>query len=81
MADSYFDIHNLAGIDFINSFHKVHGIIITEEIYLKNIQKIKKFTDLSLAIDSDNLPWCAEDIIKLNAIDYVVIKGKFKESV
>lgn len=80
MADSYFDIHNLAGIDFINSFHKVHGIIITEEIYLKNIQKIKKFTDLSLAIDSDNLPWCAEDIIKLNAIDYVVIKGKFKDS-
>ena len=41
MADSYFDIHNLAGIDFINSFHKVHGIIITEEIYLKNISKIK----------------------------------------
>ncbi|MBP3821753.1 U32 family peptidase [bacterium] len=80
MADSYFDIHNLAGIDFINSFHKVHGIIITEEIYLKNISKIKKYTDLSLAVDSDNLPWCAEDIIKLKAIDYVVIKGKFNTS-
>ena len=80
MADSYFDIHNLAGIDFINSFHKVHGLIITEEIYLKNISKIKKFTKLSLAVDSDNLPWCAEDLIKLNAIDYVVIKGKFKTS-
>jgi len=80
MADSYFDIHNLAGIDFINSFHKVHGLIITEEIYLKNISKIKKFTKLSLAVDSDNLPWCAEDLIKLDAIDYVVIKGKFKTS-
>lgn len=80
MADSYFDIHNLAGIDFINSFHKVHGLIITEEIYLKNISKIKQFTKLSLAVDSDNLPWCAEDLIKLNAIDYVVIKGKFKTS-
>ena len=80
MADSYFDIHNLSGIDFINSFHKVYGIIITEEIYLKNISKIKKFTDLSLAVDSDNLPWCAEDLLKLNAIDYVVIKGKFGTS-
>lgn len=80
MADSYFDIHNLSGIDFINSFHKVHGIIITEEIYLKNISKIKQFTKLSLAVDSDNLPWCAEDLIKLNAIDYVVIKGKFSTS-
>ena len=80
IADSYFDIHNLSGIDFINSFHKVNGIIITEEIYLKNIAKIKKFTKLPLAIDSDNLPWCAEDIIKLKAIDSVVIKGKFQTS-
>ncbi len=80
IADSYFDIHNLAGIDFINSFHKVTGLIITEEIYLKNILKIKKYTRLPLAIDSDNLPWCAEDIIKLKAIDSVVIKGKFKSS-
>lgn len=80
MADSYFDLHNLAGIDFMNSFHKIDGFIITEEIYLKNIAKIKKYTNLPLAVDSDNLPWCAEDLIKLNAIDYVVIKGKFKTS-
>ncbi len=80
IVDSYFDIHNLSGIDFINSFHKVNGVIITEEIYMKNIAKIKKYTNLPLAIDSDNLPWCAEDIIKLNAIDHVVIKGKFASS-
>ncbi len=80
IVDSYFDIHNLSGIDFMNSFHKVNGIIITEEIYLKNIAKIKKFTKLPLAIDSDNLPWCAEDIIKLKAIDNVIIKGKFQSS-
>ncbi len=80
IADSYFDIHNLAGIDFINSFHKVDGIIITEEIYMKNIAKIKKYTKLPLAIDSDNLPWCAEDIKKIKAIDNVVIKGKFANS-
>ncbi len=80
IADSYFDIHNLAGIDFINSFHKVDGIIITEEIYMKNIAKIKKYTKLPLAIDSDNLPWCAEDIKKTKAIDNVVIKGKFANS-
>lgn len=80
IVDSYFDIHNLSGIDFMNSFHKVNGIIITEEIYLKNIAKIKQFTKLPLAIDSDNLPWCAEDIVKLKAIDSVIIKGKFQSS-
>lgn len=80
IIDSYFDIHNLAGIDFVNMFHKVDRVIITEEIYLKNIAKIKKYQNISLAIDSDNLPWCAEDIKKLNAIDAVVIKGKFATS-
>lgn len=80
IADSYFDIHNLSGIDFINNFHKVDEIIITEEIYMKNIAKIKKYTKLPLAIDSDNLPFCAEDIKKLKAIDRVIIKGKFSSS-
>ena len=80
IVDSYFDIHNLAGIDFINNFHKVDEIIITEEIYMKNIAKIKQYTKLPLAIDSENLPYCAEDIKKLNAIDSVVIKGKFNNS-
>lgn len=80
IIDSYFDIHNLAGIDFVNTFHKIDEVIITEEIYMKNIAKIKKYTNLSLAIDSDNLPWCAEDIKKLKAIDNVVIKGKFASS-
>ena len=80
IADSYFDIHNLSGIDFVNNFHKVNRIIITEEIYMKNIAKIKKYTNLNLSIDTDNLPWCAEDIKKTNAIDSVVIKGKFANS-
>lgn len=80
IVDSYFDIHNLSGIDFINTFHKVDEVIITEEIYIKNIAKIKKYTNLPLAIDSDNLPWCAEDMKKLKAIDSVVIKGKFNSS-
>lgn len=80
IIDSYFDIHNLSGIDFVNTFHKVDEVIITEEIYLKNIAKIKKYTNLPLAIDSDNLPWFAEDLKKLKAIDTVVIKGKFNSS-
>ncbi len=80
IVDSYFDIHNLSGIDFISNFHKVDEIIITEEIYLKNIAKIKKYTKLPLAIDTDNLPWCAEDIKKSGAVDKVVIKGKFATS-
>lgn len=80
IIDSYFDIHNLAGIDFVNNFHKIDKLIVTEEIYMKNIAKIKKYTNLSLAVDSDNLPWCAEELAKLDAIDSVVIKGKFKTS-
>ena len=80
IVDSYFDIHNLSGIDFINNFHKVDEVIITEEIYMKNIEKIKKYTKLPLAIDTDNLPYCAEDIKKSGAIDKVVIKGKFSNS-
>ncbi len=80
IIDSYFDIHNLSGIDFMNNFHKIDEVILTEEIYLKNIVKIKKYTNLPLAVDSDNLPWFAEDMEKLNAIDEVVIKGKFNSS-
>ena len=80
VIDSYFDIHNLSGIDFVNMFHQVNQVIITEEIYLKNIAKIKQYKNISLAIDSDNLPWCAEEIKKLKTIDSVVIKGKFSSS-
>lgn len=80
IVDSYFDIHNIAGIDFVSNFHKIDGIIITEEIYLKNITKIKKYSKLPLAIDSDNLPWCAENIKNSKAIDSVIIKGKFDNS-
>ncbi len=80
IVDSYFDIHNISGIDFISNFHKVDEIIITEEIYMKNIEKIKKYTRLPLAIDTDNLPYCVSDIKKSGAIDKVVIKGKFTDS-
>jgi len=80
IIDSYFDTHNLSGIDFVNNFHKIDKLIVTEEIYMKNIAKIKKYTNLSLAVDSDNLPWCAEELEKLEAIDSVVIKGKFASS-
>lgn len=80
IVDSYFDIHNLSGIDFINTFHKASKLIITEEIYMKNIAKIKQYTNLALSVDSDNLPWCAEEIKKMKAIDSVVIKGKFANS-
>ncbi len=80
IIDSYFEIHNTSGIDFINNFHKASRIIITEEIYIKNVEKIKQCTNLPLSIDSDNLPWCAEEVKKSLLIDSIVIKGKFKSS-
>ncbi len=78
VIDSYFDIHNLAGIDFMEMFHKVTRLIVTEEIYLKNIEKIKKYSKLPLSVDSDNLPWFADDLVNSKAIQSVVIKGRFE---
>ena len=80
IIDSYFDIHNLFGIEFLKSFHNIDEVIITEEIYLKNIQKIKQCTNVHLSVDSDNLPYFASQIKDLNVISNVVIKGKFKTS-
>jgi len=80
IIDSYFDIHNLSGIEFMEMFHKIDMLIITEEVYLKNIEKIKKYTKFPLAVDSDNLPWFAQDFIKSKAVSDVVIKGKFASS-
>ncbi|MBR1977561.1 U32 family peptidase [bacterium] len=80
VIDSYFDIHNLAGIDFMEMFHKITRLIITEEIYLKNIEKIKKYSKLPLSVDSDNLPWFADDLVNSKAIQSVVIKGRFETS-
>ncbi len=80
IIDSYFDIHNLCGIEFMEMFHKIDRLIITEEIYLKNIEKIKKYAKIPLAIDTDNLPYFADDIIKSKAVSGVVIKGKFNSS-
>lgn len=80
IIDSYFDIHNLYGIEFLKSFHDIDEIIITEEIYLKNIQKIKQCTSINISVDSDNLPYFASEIKHLNVISNVVIKGKFKTS-
>ena len=59
IIDSYFDIHNLCGIEFMEMFHKIDRLIITEELYIKNIEKIKKYAKIPLAIDTDNLPYFA----------------------
>ena len=80
IIDSYFDIHNLSGVEFMEMFHKIDGLIITEEVYLKNIEKISKYAKIPLAVDTDNLPYFADDLIKSKAISYVVIKGKFSTS-
>lgn len=77
MIDSGLKIHNLSGIDFVSQFQKIENINITEEIYVKNIEKIKKYTKYSLAIDSDNLPWLAEELKRDKTIDAIVIKGVF----
>lgn len=66
IVDSYFDIHNLSGIDFVNSFHKVDEIIITEEIYLKNIVKLKNIQNFRLQLTPIIFPG-AQKILKIPA--------------
>lgn len=80
IIDSYFDIHNLSGLNFIRTFKRPQKIIVTEEVYVKNLEIIKSHTDMSMGVDSDNLPWCAGDVINSGAVDFVVIKGKFANS-
>lgn len=77
-ADSGLNIHNLAAVDMAKEFGIIANINITEEIYTQNLIKIRKFTKKGLSVDSDNIPWIAEELIKNKAIDYVVVKGSFK---
>lgn len=80
VIDSGLDIHNLSSIDFFKNINKLININITEEIYIKNINKIKKFTKHKLLINSDNLPWIINDIKKQNSINGVIVKGEFSSS-
>ncbi len=71
------NIHNLTGAEFVSSVYKPEIINITEEIYLKNLLKIKKYSNYKIAVDSNNLPWIAKDIIENEIIDTIIIKAKF----
>lgn len=77
IIDSGLNIHNLASTEFISSVCNAKIINITEEIYLKNLVRIKKYSDCKLAIDSNNLPWIAKDILDSQIIDTIIIKAKF----
>jgi len=76
--DSGLNLHNLAGIEFVGLFNSIDNYNITEEIYIKNLAKIRKYTKKSLSIDSDNLSWIAEEIIKSKTVDIILIKGDFE---
>lgn len=77
IIDSGLNIHNLTGAEFVSSVYKPEIINITEEIYLKNLLKIKKYSNYKIAVDSNNLPWIAKDIIENEIIDTIIIKAKF----
>lgn len=77
--DSGLNIHNLSGIELVNCYDNVENINLTEEIYIQNLIKLKKYSKMSLSIDIDNFQWIAPDIIKSNSIDFLVIKENCKE--
>ena len=81
IIDSSMDIHNLSAIEFMNFFQKVDFLNVSEEIYLKNLIKIKKSEKIKLCINTNNLPWILEDVLKSKTIDMVVLKGDLQSAV
>ncbi len=79
IIDSGLNIHNLTSAEFINEIYPTQNINITEEIYRKNIEKIKKYTNYKLSIDANNFPWIAQDILQNNLVDKIIIKAKFNK--
>ncbi|MEI7473374.1 MAG: U32 family peptidase [bacterium] len=80
IIDSGLNIHNMSGLDFLNNLYPVSSVNLTEEIYIRNLSKIKQYSKCKVYIDADNLPWISCDIIKNKAVDYVFIKGDIKKS-
>ena len=80
IIDSEVNIHNISSIEFMQMFHKIDYINIAEEIYLKNIAKIKKSNKTKLCINTNNLPWIAEDIKKSKNIEMVILKADIQNS-
>jgi len=76
--DSGLNIHNLAGVEFLSLFNSIDNINITEEIYIKNLVKIKKYSKHKLSIDSNDLPWIADELIKAKSVEMIVIKGDYE---
>jgi collagenase-like PrtC family protease len=80
IIDSGLNIHNMSAIDFLNKLYPVDKINLTEEIYIRNLSKIKQYAKCKVYIDADNLPWIADDITKNKAVDYIILKGDLKKS-
>ncbi len=79
-ADSGLNVHNYYAMNLLKSFCPIDNFNITEEVYLKNICYLKAYSNSSLSIDSNNLPWLAKELSKNNCIDYIIIKGNFDNS-
>ena len=80
IIDSEVNIHNISSIEFMQMFHKIDYINIAEEIYLKNIAKIKKSNKTKLCINTNNLPWIAEDVKKSKNIEMVILKADIQNT-
>lgn len=80
IIDSGLNIHNMPGIDFLTNISPVNNINLTEEVYIRNLSKIKQYSKCKIYIDADNLQWIASDIIKNKVVDYIIIKGDLKKT-
>lgn len=77
ILDSGLNIHNIAGCDLFKKW-RAKSINITEEIYLKNVTRIKKYTGKNICINLNEAIWLYNYAVNWG-IDMFKIMGTYED--
>lgn len=77
ILDSGLNIHNIAGCDLFKKW-RARSINITEEIYLKNVTRIKKYTGKNICINLNEAIWLYNYAVDWG-IDMFKIMGTYED--
>ncbi|MEW5819273.1 MAG: U32 family peptidase, partial [Cyanobacteriota bacterium] len=75
--DSGLNIHNIASYEILKKW-KARSVNITEEIYLKNVTRIKKYTGKNICINVNESMWMLHYAVNWG-IDLFKISGSYKD--
>ena len=75
--DSGLNLHNIAGCEMLKKW-KAKSINITEEIYLKNVTRIKKYTNKTICININEAMWLLNYAVNWG-IDLFKIDGTYED--